>query len=115
MRVGFVFTLLFGVVSSQLIIPHHPLGYVYSNGSLSAPINVDVHMGPLCPDSSATFPTIKQVADHYTRDTLKLTLHEFPLPYHRQSYFTAIVRITSPSSSSSSIHHPSSSSPVSHM
>jgi len=83
MRVGFVFTLLFGVVSSQLIIPHHPLGYVYSNGSLSAPINVDVHMGPLCPDSSATFPTIKQVADHYTRDTLKQYRNrpKFSTPY----------------------------------
>lgn len=80
-----------GFSSAQLIIPHRPLGYIYNNGSMYAPVYIDVHMGPLCPDSAEALPTIKQVADFYTRAMVKLTLHMFPLPYHRQSYFTATV------------------------
>ncbi|KAH3883709.1 uncharacterized protein LOC127835048 [Dreissena polymorpha] len=60
------------------------------NGSSNSPIHLDVHMGPLCPDSAGAFPVLLQVAQHYGPATLKLTLHMFPLPYHRQSYFTAI-------------------------
>lgn len=98
MRITFVVAIFLGAASSQLIIPPRPLGYIYNNGSFTAPIHMDVHMGPLCPDSAAAFPNVKQVADYYTRAMLKLTLHMFPLPYHRQSYFTATVSMHSLSS-----------------
>lgn len=82
-------TVLVTVCSSQMIIPKRPLGYVYAAGSNNAAIHLDVHMGPLCPDSRDALPTVKQVADYYGTTTLKLTLHMFPLPYHHQAFLTA--------------------------
>ena len=91
---------LVSTVCCQLIIPKRPLGYVYNGGSSDAPINLDVHMGPLCPDSRDAFPTVKKVADEYGTTIFKLTLHMFPLPYHHQAYLTAIV------SKRRDFHHP---------
>ncbi|XP_053375320.1 uncharacterized protein LOC123534718 isoform X2 [Mercenaria mercenaria] len=77
------------VCSPQLIIPRRTLGFVYDSGSNNAAIHLDIHMGPLCPDSRDALPVALQVADHYGKTTLKLTLHMFPLPYHHQAYLTA--------------------------
>lgn len=65
------------------------VGYVFNDVSSDAPIHLDIHFGPLCPDSAEAFPAAKQVATHYGSN-LRLTLHMFPLPYHHQAYFTAI-------------------------
>lgn len=75
--------------SAQLPIPKRMVGYVYNNVSSDAPIHLDIHMGPLCPDSAGAFPVAKEVAVHYGAN-LRLTLHMFPLPYHHQAYLTAI-------------------------
>ncbi|XP_060605033.1 uncharacterized protein LOC132757693 [Ruditapes philippinarum] len=80
---------LVALCSAQLIIPKRPLGYVYAAGSNNAAIHIDIHMGPLCPDSRDALPVARQVAEHYGATTLKLTLHMFPLPYHHQSFITA--------------------------
>lgn len=91
-----VFAILFSVstllclVLGQIPIPKTRLGYVYNGGSNDAPISLDIHMGPLCPDSRDALPAAKQVATHYGPKTLRLTLHMFPLPYHHHSFYTAI-------------------------
>ncbi|KAL4223696.1 hypothetical protein ACF0H5_017164 [Mactra antiquata] len=77
-----------GLSYGQLIIPHRPLGYIYS-GTRDAPVHLDVHMGPLCPDSAAAFETLKAVATHYGPTNFILVLHMFPLPYHHQAFFVA--------------------------
>jgi thiol-disulfide isomerase/thioredoxin len=79
-----------GLVSSQVPIPKRPLGYVYNHGDLGAPVHLDVFMGPVCPDSRAAFPTLEKVADFY-KDKVILTLFEFPLPYHHNSFMGAMV------------------------
>ena len=86
-----IFALVPVFACSQLIIPPRPLGYIYANGSNDAIIHLDSHFGPLCPDSKAAFPVLQEVATHYGRTTLKLTLHMFPLPYHQQAYIAARV------------------------
>ena len=95
--VTYVAVVLAVVVSSsfaQMIIPRDQLGYVYNGGSENAKIYLDIHMGPLCPDSRDALPAAKMVAQKYGPATLKLTLHMFPLPYHHQAYLTAIVSNT---------------------
>ncbi|WAR03467.1 hypothetical protein MAR_010025 [Mya arenaria] len=85
-----LFVVFLGFCSGQMIIPPRPLGFVYGNGSNDAFIHLDAHFGPLCPDSKAALPNLKQVADYYGGMKLKLTLHMFPLPYHHQAYLAAV-------------------------
>lgn len=89
MKAVLVFCFL-SLSACQLIIPKRKLGYVYNGANSDALIHLDVHLGPLCPDSGVTFPVVKQVAEHYGKDNLKLTVHMFPLPYHQQAFLTAI-------------------------
>ena len=77
---------------AQIPIPKTPLGFIYNFGSANAPVYFDVYMGPLCPDSAAVLPTIMKVADHYGQKTLRLRIHLFSLPYHRNSFIVAMVR-----------------------
>ncbi|KAL4223698.1 hypothetical protein ACF0H5_017166 [Mactra antiquata] len=81
----FLFSTVLCLSYGQLIIPNRPLGYFYS-GTRDAPIHLDVHMCPLCPDSAASFPILKQVAEHYGPTNLTLVMHLFPLPFHHQAY-----------------------------
>ncbi|KAJ8313102.1 hypothetical protein KUTeg_010475 [Tegillarca granosa] len=74
----------------QIPIPKRPLGFVYNGGEADAPVHLDVYMGPLCPDSQMAFPTITQLAISYGPKTLRLNIHLFPLPYHRNSFLVAM-------------------------
>ena len=80
------------MTSAQMPIPKRMVGYVFNDVSSDAPVHLDIHMGPLCPDSAEAFPNAKAVAMHYGSQ-LRLTMHMFPLPYHHQAYLTAIVSI----------------------
>ena len=83
---------LTSITFAQLPIPKRMTGFVFNDVSSDAPIHLDIHMGPLCPDSAMALPPAKEVAMHYGSN-LRLTLHMFPLPYHHQAYYTAIVSI----------------------
>ena len=78
------------VTLAQIPIPKRMQGYVFNKVSSDAPIHLDIHMGPLCPDSAMALPPAKEVAMHYGSN-VRLTLHMFPLPYHHQAYLSAIV------------------------
>lgn len=78
-------------VYGQIPIPNRPLGYTYGVGSMSAAIQVSGYLGPLCPYSKEAFPTLTKVADHYGPQTVRLTIHLFPLPYHRNAFLAAKV------------------------
>lgn len=82
-------TMVITLTSAQMPIPKRMVGYVYNQVSSDAPIHLDIHMGPLCPDSAEAHPNAKAVAVHYG-SKLRLTLHMFPLPYHHQAYLTGI-------------------------
>ena len=83
---------LTAVTLAQIPIPKRMQGYVFNKVSNDAPIHLDIHMGPLCPDSAMALPPAKEVAMHYG-SKVRLTLHMFPLPYHHQAYLTAIVSL----------------------
>ncbi|KJE93977.1 hypothetical protein CAOG_04686 [Capsaspora owczarzaki ATCC 30864] len=80
---------LAAAVSAQVPIPSRPDGFAYANGSPAAPLQIDLFVDLLCPDSQAIWPTLKQVADHYGAPTLRLVTHIFPLPYHHNAYYAA--------------------------
>ncbi|OWF40973.1 uncharacterized protein LOC110463132 [Mizuhopecten yessoensis] len=78
-----------GAVCGQVPLPSKPLGFTYGKGNTSAPIQLSAFLGPLCPDSLNAFPTLLQVADHYGSQNVRLITHQFPLPYHRNSFLAA--------------------------
>ncbi|KAK6184472.1 hypothetical protein SNE40_006940 [Patella caerulea] len=78
---------LVSVVYGQIPIPSREVGYVYKNGSDSAPVHLDVFIDLICPDSKQALPTLLQVAEMYGPTQLQLTAHIFPLPYHRNSFY----------------------------
>ncbi|XP_052072274.1 uncharacterized protein LOC127710458 isoform X2 [Mytilus californianus] len=72
-------------------VPPRPLGFIYEPQSSSvAPVEFDVYMGPLCPDSKAALPTLVKLADHYGPEKLRFRMHLFPLPYHRNAFLVAM-------------------------
>ncbi|CAG2225601.1 unnamed protein product [Mytilus edulis] len=72
-------------------VPPRPLGFIYGEQSTNVtPVEFDVYMGPLCPDSQDALPTLVKLADHYGPDKLRLRMHLFPLPYHRNSFLVAM-------------------------
>lgn len=90
-----LFASLFSIVASQVPIPKRKLGYVFGEVKGLTPVNVDAFLGPVCPDSKEVFPTLLQLANHYGPDVLTLRMHMFPLPYHRNSFLVAMVRMCS--------------------
>ena len=51
-------------------------------------VQLEVFVDFLCPDCAAAFPTLKRLAAHYL-DSLQLTIHPFPLPYHVHGFLAA--------------------------
>lgn len=90
-----LFASLFSIVTSQVPIPKRKLGYIFGEVKGLTPVNVDAFLGPVCPDSKEVFPTLLQLANHYGPDVFTLRMHMFPLPYHRNSFLVAMVRMCS--------------------
>lgn len=86
----FILLAVTGESLSQIPIPKRQVGFVFNGGHADAPVHLDAYMGPLCPYSRQAFPTITQLAAEYGPDKLKLTIHLFPLPYHRNSFLVAM-------------------------
>ncbi|XP_048750376.2 uncharacterized protein LOC125662244 [Ostrea edulis] len=85
-----LFVAIFCLTAAQVPIPKRKLGYVFGEVKGLTAVNVDAFMGPLCPDSKQTFPTLLQLASHYGPGVLTLRMHMFPLPYHRNSFLVAM-------------------------
>lgn len=71
---------------AQLDIPRRELGYVYNDGHPCASVKMAAYLDPTCDDSQKAYPTLLKVADHFGAQDLQLTVHMFPLPYHRNSH-----------------------------
>ena len=81
------------VVDGQIPIPKREVGFVYGAGQANASVHLDFYIDLICPDSQAALPTVLKLADVYGPDTLQLTTHLFPLPYHRNGFYAAKVRL----------------------
>eukprot|EP01134_Creolimax_fragrantissima_P006434 CFRG6434T1 len=71
-------------VCAQQPIPRTPDGVRYT-GDSSAPVQLEIFIDPLCPDSRDAWPIMKDVVAKYASDS-SLVVHLFPLPYHRYSF-----------------------------
>ncbi|XP_072014197.1 uncharacterized protein [Amphiura filiformis] len=75
-------------VCGQIPIPNRPLGFPYAPASQSL-VQLDAFLDLTCPYSKASFPVLKEVADHYGSTNLGLNVLIFPLPYHRSAWLAA--------------------------
>lgn len=78
------FTLAGNVLAQVAPIPTRPDG-VRWDGYASSPVQLEIFLDPLCPDSRDAWPIVTQVSKHY-QDDVSLLVHVFPLPYHRYSF-----------------------------
>lgn len=83
--------LSFSLVLCQIPIPKKPLGYVFNNGKESAPIHLEIYADLTCPDCQQCWPIVKQLADFYGPEKLRLVVQTFALPYHTNSFIAAQV------------------------
>ena len=61
----FVAPLLLGVVVAQVSVPNRPNGLAYMKGDSSAPVQIDLFVDLMCPDSKLVFPVLLKVAEVY--------------------------------------------------
>ena len=67
------------------------LGFVYNSGEADAPVQLEAFVDLTCPDSRDAWFVFTRVADSYAPSKLRLTVHLFPLPYHRNAHIAATV------------------------
>ncbi|KAF8691362.1 hypothetical protein HU200_040493 [Digitaria exilis] len=62
-------------------------GFVYGGKppALGETVVVEAFLDPLCPDSRDTWPTLKEVVDHYG-GRVSVVVHLFPLPSHSYAF-----------------------------
>ena len=92
-----IFTLvtLFGLCESGVPIPKRPPGFVYreTEASAMAPVHIDNYIDLICKDARKSFPVLREVADLYGPDRVRLSSVMFPLPYHPHAFYAAAVSI----------------------
>ncbi|KAI0224410.1 hypothetical protein LSAT2_024574 [Lamellibrachia satsuma] len=59
---------------------------VLGNGSASAPVQIEVFLELLCPDSRDAWRILKTLSRVYEATKLRIVIHQFPLPYHSNGF-----------------------------
>jgi len=81
-----LFTL--SAVSAQPVpLPNSYPGFRW--GNINAPVLIEGFLDLLCPDCSGTWPTVKEVLNHYGPTNVSYIFHVFPLPYHTWAFHAA--------------------------
>eukprot|EP00164_Ancoracysta_twista_P003389 GFYU01004525.1.p1 GENE.GFYU01004525.1~~GFYU01004525.1.p1 ORF type:complete len:280 (-),score=103.13 GFYU01004525.1:179-1018(-) len=80
---------IFAIAQAQVPIPTRPDGHAYGEKNMNAPVQLEVYIDLLCPDSRDAYPALKQVAEHYTSKNVNLLFHIFPLPFHHNAFDAA--------------------------
>ncbi|WOL16796.1 hypothetical protein Cni_G25584 [Canna indica] len=89
----FFFLLVFCLrvhVEAQVPIPIQIDGFVYRGAPpvWGKSVVVEAFFDPLCPDSRASWPPLKQALRHYSR-LVSLVVHPFALPYHSNAFIAS--------------------------
>jgi protein-disulfide isomerase len=82
-----VLILLFGSVFSIGTLPLPPKPFGFSRGESSAPIHIELFLDMVCPDSRTALFELEKVYPYYDSN-VRLTIHLFPLPYHRNAFMS---------------------------
>ncbi|XP_072034465.1 uncharacterized protein [Amphiura filiformis] len=90
------FVLLFALLEllcNGVPVPKRPPGFVYRESEVSStvPVQMESFIDLLCSDSRDAFPVLRQVADMYGPQKLRLSMVMFPLPYHPHAYWASMV------------------------
>ena len=78
----------------ELPTPGRPVGFVYKGGKANAPVQLEAFVDLTCPDSRTVWPVLKEIAEFYGQDKLRLIVYLFPLPYHRNAHIATSVCIS---------------------
>lgn len=65
-------------------IPHRPSGFLL--GDVAAQITIDAFIDIQCPHSRTIWPTLLEVAEHYSDKLVSLRVHLITLSNHRQAW-----------------------------
>ncbi|XP_031559959.1 uncharacterized protein LOC116296138 [Actinia tenebrosa] len=86
-----IFSVLLAVSSTlcQSNIPKNPLGYVFNGGKPTAPIHLEIFADLTCPDCQQAWPVVKQVAEYYGPEKLRMVFQTFPLAFHTNAFIAA--------------------------
>jgi len=83
--------LILSIYADQVPIPPRPDGF--SRGSNTPTLHIEAYYDLLCPGSKSAWGIIEPLLnnDYHidTNQTLRFTIHMFPLPYHINAFFTA--------------------------
>lgn len=82
----------FEEINPVIPVPRRRPGFVLSQDILAKKILVDfeVFLELNCPDSKATWPVMKRVAKDFAPKGVRLTVHQFALPYHQYGYLSTL-------------------------
>jgi hypothetical protein len=75
------------VTAQPVPLPNSYPGFRW--GNLNAPVLIEGFLDLLCPDCSGTWPTVKEVLNHYGPTNVSFIFHVFPLPYHTWAFHAA--------------------------
>ncbi|KAF4044185.1 Thioredoxin [Phytophthora infestans] len=89
-----VVSLALCVVAYTQRIPRRPPGFTMGGGSADAGVQLESYIDLLCPDSKSAYPGLKNLAEHYEADELRVRFVLFPLPYHQHAFATAEAAFT---------------------
>nr|CCA22794.1 conserved hypothetical protein [Albugo laibachii Nc14] len=73
-------------VQAQLPILTKPAGFRMNNCSLSARIQLEAFIDPLCRSSKFSHPILKNLSTHYKPDEVCIRIVPFPLIFHVHTY-----------------------------
>ena len=54
--------------------------------SVGAQVKLEAFLELNCPDSSYSWPILKELQENYGPENLEVVIHHVPLPYHRQAF-----------------------------
>lgn len=91
-----VLIVLYGITGIWCATPHHndiaidPTHSYTIYGSSDSAVQLDILVDLLCPYSANTYHTVNQLTKHYRQMELAINIIVFVLPYHRNSWMTAL-------------------------
>ena len=88
----FILLLLIGFIQTAGPIPNTKPGHQLGNPS--APISFELFVDLHCIDTADMFPNFleaieQKISGKKIKDSVDITIHQFPLPYHRNSFYAS--------------------------
>ena len=73
-------------VHSPIPVLTPPPGWVLGSDHNNAPIVLEVFLDLVCPDSARAWHMLHQLREDHSDEDLKIIVHAYELPYHRNAY-----------------------------